>query len=90
MSSFEPMRAGARPPSRLAVWQIATAILSGVAMAPVIGLIVVFFLASAAPVIPLLAAMLVTQWARHHDQAPTPRPRHAPPSIWRPDALRHA
>ena len=40
-------------------WKIAGGIFNGVVMAPVVGLVVFFFLLSALPVVPLLAPLLL-------------------------------
>jgi hypothetical protein len=60
-----------RMPSRLDRWKVAIAIGAAVTLSPVIVLVLVVALATALPVLPLLATLFVGFWLRNHG-APAP------------------
>jgi hypothetical protein len=93
MSFRQPRQVEAAPREhRMPPWKIAIAILSLVVMSPIIGLVATFVLVTFAPVIPLMAILLVgflSRGPQRHD-APrgTPEPSHAHmPSLENPHAF---
>jgi len=71
MSSHKLTRAtDIRMPSRLDRWKVAIAIVAAVALSPVIGLVLIVAVATALPVLPLLATLFVGFWLRSQHQSP--------------------
>jgi hypothetical protein len=84
MSSNELAQDHPLDESRLARWKLVGAIGSAIVMAPVIGLVLFFLVATVVPAIPLLAALIVAFPTRTHRRAAASAPTGALPPFAHP------
>jgi len=72
-----------RLPLSLKGWKVAIAMGAAILLAPVVGLVLFFVVATLIPVLPLLATFFVSFWLRgHHSTLPSTPVR--PPHVLRP------